>query len=113
MTYSDFYGKYLDIAFYGVLIGLVFFFVYPPISSLIFGLSGSIISFCWLARDLKKYGLSGYNKGIVKRYGILILLFLLSIRANLIGFFLFLIGYVIGQWYMILKTWRDRNGTRA
>lgn len=89
MIYSDFYGKYLDIAFYGVLIGLIFFFVYPPISSLIFGLSGSIISFCWLARDLKKYGLSGYNRSIIKRYGILVLLFLLSVKAKLLGIILF------------------------
>ncbi|MGB9810957.1 MAG: hypothetical protein ACP5K6_06850 [Dictyoglomus sp.] len=113
MIYSDFYGKYLDIAFYGVLIGLIFLFIYSPISSLIFGLSGSIISFCWLARDLKKYGLSGYNRSIIKRYGVLILLFLLSVKAGFIGVILFLIGYVVGQWYMIWKVWRSKDGTRT
>lgn len=106
MISSDFFGKHQKIAFIGILIGIIFWFIYSPISSLTFGISGSIISFCWLERDIKKYGISGYNRSIIKRYGILILFFLLSLRAKLLGVLLFLLGYVIGQWYMILRVWR-------
>jgi len=113
VIYLDFYGKYLKIAFIGILIGLVFFFLYPPISSLIFGLCGSIITFCWLAYDLKRYGIGGYNRSIIKRYGILILAFLLSLRAGFVGIILFLIGYLIGQGYMMIITWRNKDGKRA
>jgi len=109
----NFYGKYLDIGFKILLIGVVFFFIYPPISSLTFGISGSIISLCLLAKDLKTYGVRGYNKGLIKRFGLLIILLLLSFRAELIGVLLFLFGYIAGQWYIIMKVWRNKDGTRS
>ncbi|MFN3699627.1 MAG: hypothetical protein ACK4SU_05445 [Dictyoglomus sp.] len=106
MISLDFFGKHKKIAFIVILIGLILWLIYPAISALTFGLSGSIISFCWLEQDIKKYGIKGYNRSIIKRYGILIILFLLSIRAKLLGVLLFLLGYIIGQWYMIIRIWR-------
>ena len=106
MTYLEFYNRYIKIGIIFFLIGFVLFFVYSPLSSLTFGISGSIITFCWLAKDLKKFGVQGYKKGIVKRFGILSILFIMSIRAEFLGILLFILGYVIGQGYMIIKVWK-------
>ncbi|MGB9856864.1 MAG: hypothetical protein ACPLKX_01795 [Dictyoglomaceae bacterium] len=107
MISSEYYGKYIKIGIIIFLLGLSFYFLYSPLASLTFGISGSIISFCWLAEDLKKYGVLGYKSGIIKRYGILIILFIMSLKAELLGALLFLVGYIIGQWYMVIKIWKE------
>lgn len=107
MISSEFYDKYIKIGIILFLLGIGFYLIYLPLSSLTFGISGSIISICWLAEDLKKYGTLGYKKSIIKRYGVLIILFIMSLRAELLGALLFLLGYVIGQWYMIIKVLKE------
>lgn len=109
MTSLEFYDKYTKIAIIFLLIGLGFYLIYPPISSLTFGFSGSIISICWLAENIKKHGIYKYKKNVLGRYIILIILFLMSLKAELLGVLLFLLGYIMGQWFMIIKIWKEKK----
>lgn len=109
MISSGYLDKYFKIGKILVIVGLCIYLFFPYISSLTFGIGSSIISFCWLSEDIKKYGVFGYKRGIIKRYGLLILTFLMSLKAELVGALLFILGYVIGQWYMIFKVLRNEK----
>lgn len=109
MTSLEFCDKYLKIAIVILLIGLGFYLSYSYISSLTFGFSGSIISICWLAKNIKRYGIKNYKRNVLGRYVILIILFLMSLKAELLGVLLFLLGYVVGQWFMIIKIWKEKK----
>ncbi len=109
VTSLEFYDKYTKIAVIILLIGLGFYLIYPCISSLTFGFSGSIISICWLAENIKKDGINKYKKHFVRRYVILIILLIMSLKAGLSGVLLFILGYIIGQWYMIIKILKEKR----
>ncbi|MCS7202780.1 MAG: hypothetical protein NZ841_08400 [Dictyoglomus sp.] len=109
MTSLESCDKYVKIAIIILLIGLGFYLIYPYISSLTFGFSGSIISICWLAENIKRYGINKYRSNVLGRYIVLIILFLMSLKAELLGVLLFLLGYLVGQWFMIFKIWKEKK----